>query len=82
MLLKFEIPAKIGVILPTQILPFFSREAVLGHLYNEGKITRPIFFYRIHFSILGKLFALTILRVEFGHFYLNKNAQISTSKIV
>jgi hypothetical protein len=34
-----------------------------------GKITRPIFFCRLNFSILRKLFALTILRVEFEHFY-------------
>jgi hypothetical protein len=60
---------KFQIITFTQILPFFSGEAVLGHLYNEGKITRPTFFNRIHFSILRKLFALTILRVEFGHFY-------------
>jgi hypothetical protein len=35
----------------------------------EGKITRPNFFCRINFSILRKLFALPILRVEFEHFY-------------
>jgi hypothetical protein len=36
----------------------------------ESKITRPnLLFYRIHFPILRKLFALTILRIEFGHFF-------------
>jgi hypothetical protein len=38
-------------------------------LFIEGKITRPNFFYLINFSVSGKLFALAILRVEFGHFY-------------
>jgi hypothetical protein len=34
--------------------------------FIEGKITK--------FSILRKLFALTILRVEFGHFWLSPRA--------
>jgi hypothetical protein len=40
-----------------------------GEQLIEDKITRLNFYYRINFSLLRKLFALTILRVEFGHFY-------------
>jgi hypothetical protein len=40
-----------------------------GKFFVEGKITRPNFFYPINFPISQKLFALTILRIKFGHFY-------------
>jgi hypothetical protein len=46
-----------------------------GHTYIEGKTTRPNFFVRIFFLISRKLFALTILRVEFRHFYLRALAR-------
>jgi hypothetical protein len=41
----------------------------LYHTFVEGKITRLNFFIGEVFQFFRKLFALTILRVEFGHFY-------------
>jgi hypothetical protein len=49
-------------------IPGVMEVILIFSIFIEGKITRQ-FFYQINFSILRKLFALTILRVEFGHFY-------------
>jgi hypothetical protein len=49
-------------------IPGVMEVILIFSIFIEGKITRQ-FFYQINLSILRKLFALTILRVEFGHFY-------------
>jgi hypothetical protein len=47
--------------------------------FIKGKITRPNFFNRVHFSILRKLFALTILRVEFFKTYNMQKLLLQTT---
>jgi hypothetical protein len=51
------------------VLLSIRKNLEIARIVIEGKITRPIFFYLINFSILRKPFAFAILRVEFGRFY-------------
>jgi hypothetical protein len=61
MLLRWILEVNVSVII--------RKNLEIARIVIEGKITGPNFFYLINFSILRKLFAFAILRVEFEYFY-------------
>jgi hypothetical protein len=58
---------------------YFDETKRFTDILIEGKITRPIFFLRINFSIFRKLFALTIFyELNLGIFILVRPVSFSS----